>query len=81
MTNSSQNSFVDADYEDPFRPPTGSRPIKCEHCGETYESKEMFWDSEYEIWVCRNWPKCSGAGYGVDIHDVANPSSKGESPT
>jgi len=78
MTSSKQDSFLNADYEDPFQPPAGSRPVKCEYCGEIYESKEMFWDSECEIWVCRNWPKCNGAGYGVDIYDVVNSSCEGK---
>ena len=70
MVNSNRDSFMNADYDDPFQPPVGSRQVKCLVCGEKYQSSEIKWDCEAQLWVCRNWPKCSGAGYGISIDDV-----------
>ena len=58
------------DYNDPFRPPKKQCVAYCIHCNQTYSSAEMKWDPIDCLWVCRDWPKCSGAGFGCDIHPL-----------
>ena len=58
------------DYNDPFRAPAVVRPVRCEHCGEVYSSAEIKWSSVDEIWVCKNYERCGGRGYGFDIEDA-----------
>ncbi|HEX6964100.1 MAG TPA: hypothetical protein VF175_19690 [Lacipirellula sp.] len=64
------DDFLNADYNDPFQPPAGVRPVRCLHCGEVYPSSEIRWSRRADLWVCKNYDKCGGAGYGMDIHDA-----------
>ena len=72
---SNRNPPAPADYEDPFRPPRPPRNVRCLHCYEEYPSSLMRWDGLSELWVCKNAPRCDGAGYGLDIHDSAGTSN------
>lgn len=58
--------------DDMFKPPRQSRLVRCLHCEDTYQSKEMVFEKRggwLKLWHCKN-KDCSGAGYGFDIHDV-----------
>ena len=53
---------------DPFAPKRGSnRLLFCIHCGSVLGENEVKWDSEMEIWRCKNHPDCDGAGIGFDL--------------
>ncbi|QDU56746.1 hypothetical protein Pan181_29560 [Aeoliella mucimassa] len=60
------------DYRDPYRPPKRACEVFCIRCGECYPSTQMKWDSNYTLWVCKNWPSCVGAGFGVDVHETTD---------
>jgi len=70
MARHENEGFLNADYDDPHQPPPWSRPVRCEVCQQVYQSEEMWYDLDSELWVCRNWPECSGAGYQVDIYNT-----------
>ncbi len=78
MGHHNDESFLDADYDDPYQPPPWSRPVRCEICQQIYLSDEIWYDTDSELWVCRDWPKCSGAGYQIDIHDTKDRKGKTE---
>ncbi len=59
----------DVARDDPFGPPAHSRPVKCLHCGRTFDSALMTWDPLTESWGCP-MPGCDGKGYGYDLHDL-----------
>lgn len=64
-----QNDLNNPDFEDPFRPDLSSEKIvKCLHCGDAYKEKEIRWSKIADMWVCKNYPRCDGAGLGFDIH-------------
>ena len=50
----------------------------CLHCLERYDSSEMKWDEDCEIWVCKNYEQCGGAGFGMDIHDATQNRMPGQ---
>lgn len=57
------------DFNDPFRPDLNSEKIvKCLHCGDEYKEKEIKWSKTVDMWVCKNYPRCDGAGLKFDIH-------------
>lgn len=57
------------DLNDPFAPDLKSEKIvMCIHCDQEYKEKEIKWDEKSELWVCKYWPTCDGAGLGFDIH-------------
>lgn len=60
------------DHSDPFKPPTPPVEVICLHCGERYCSNLMRWDGLHELWVCKNWPICNGAGVAFDVCDVTD---------
>lgn len=64
------NQLLPPDYSDPYQPPTPPERVKCLHCEKEYISDEMKWDGVHGFWSCKYFPKCDGAGYGVDIFDV-----------
>lgn len=64
-------NLVAADERDPFGPPLALCEVYCIHCGEKYWSDQIKWDPAEQLWVCRHWPECGGAGFGIDIHDVS----------
>ncbi len=76
MGRHNNESLLDADYDDPFQPPW-SRSVRCDVCKQIYQSEEMWYDTPSELWVCRDWPKCRGAGYQIDIYDAKH--QKGDS--
>jgi hypothetical protein len=64
--------FADS-TSDPFHPPTDSVEVCCLHCGQTYQSSEITWETrQYPdgvvrgFWVCPI-EGCDGAGFGFDI--------------
>lgn len=65
------------DMNDPFRPPTPPIKVTCIHCEQKYRSSKMKWDGKQELWCCKNHPKCSGAGFGIDIFDSRQDGSEG----
>ncbi len=70
MGRHNKEDFLNADYDDPYQPPPWSRPVRCEICRKVYQSEEMWYDIGSELRVCRDWPKCCGAGYQIDIYDA-----------
>ena len=64
-----KNKKIDGDFNDPFAPNLNSeRIVVCLHCGEEYKENEIKWDKKADLWVCKNYPRCDGAGLGYDIH-------------
>jgi hypothetical protein len=61
---------LQADYNDPFGPPQKLALVTCLLCDETYLSSEIAWSALGELWVCKNYARCGGAGYGIDIFDA-----------
>lgn len=64
------------DYNDPFQPPQRERLVRCLHCDELYSSSEIQWSPTADLWVCKNYPHCDGAGFGFDIHDAVGGEGK-----
>lgn len=60
------------DHNDPYGPPQSICEVFCIHCGQRYWSDQIKWDPAEQLWVCRDWPNCSGAGFGVDIIEVTD---------
>ena len=59
---------IEGDFEDPFAPnPNSEQIVTCIHCGEEYKENEIKWNKEADLWVCKNYPSCDGAGLGFDI--------------
>lgn len=53
---------------DPFAPKRGSsRLLFCLHCRNVCTENEVKWDSESGIWMCKNFPECTGGGVGFDL--------------
>ncbi|MFC1995596.1 HNH endonuclease signature motif containing protein [Chloroflexota bacterium] len=53
---------------DPFASKWGSYGlVYCLHCGDIYPENKAKWDTDEEIWRCKNYPDCSGAGIGYDL--------------
>lgn len=66
-----QDDSQNPDLEDPFRPNLSSeKMVKCLHCGHEYKEKEIKWSKTADMWVCKNYPRCDGAGLGFDIHHI-----------
>jgi hypothetical protein len=56
------------DRSDPYAPRWNSTAtVCCMNCGESYCENEIWWQPEATLWVCKNWPKCDGAGLGFRI--------------
>jgi hypothetical protein len=57
--------------------------VRCLHCGEEYEAKEMKYEnrfgSETPIWWCAK-KDCDGAGFGYDIFPKDHPMVKDDEP-
>lgn len=69
MGNKKRKPNYAPDYNDPFGPPKVVRPVRCLHCNEVYPSSEIKWSPMDDIWVCKNYERCGGKGYGFDIDD------------
>lgn len=60
---------INPDFDDPFAPDLSSERIVVRiHCGEKYKEKEIKWSKTTDMWMCKNYPRCDGAGLGFDIH-------------
>ena len=65
---SKHNKEKEPDLDDPFGPNlNSSRIVKCRHCGDKYQEKEIKWIPKEGLLYCKNYPKCDGAGLGFDI--------------
>jgi hypothetical protein len=63
------------DPNDPFAPDlSSSEPVCCSVCRETYAEKEIRWDAEATLWVCKYWPECRGSGLGFAIFHHNGPA-------
>jgi len=67
-----KKAVAEPDFNDPFGPPDEVVRVRCLHCNEEYDSNEITWNGQSELWVCKNYEKCGGAGYGMDIFDAEN---------
>lgn len=66
--NNKDISDEEPDFNDTFAPNlNSSRIVKCLHCGDEYQEKEIKWIPERGMWYCKNYPTCDGAGLGFDI--------------
>lgn len=63
--------IANGDFDDPFAPDVrSSAPVRCLHCGDTYQEKDICWNDSSRAWCCPNFFNsigCDGAGYGFDI--------------
>jgi hypothetical protein len=60
------------DYKEPFGPPSTLCQIYCIHCHKKYWSDQIKWNQRDELWVCRDYEFCGGAGFGIDIVEVTD---------
>lgn len=53
---------------DPFAPKWNSiKLVYCLHCGDIYPESKAKYDSKADMWWCKNYPDCNGAGIGFDL--------------
>lgn len=61
---------------DEFQPPMPSVRLRCIHCGEECDSRDMVyrWSDEEQFgrWCCPT-PGCDGKGVGLDLWECENP--------
>ena len=69
MAKKVQQGFLESDpMQDPFRPDLNSdKLVWCIHCSHIYKEKEVKLVKEENMWYCKHYPKCNGAGVGIDI--------------
>jgi len=59
-------------HNDPYGPPQIVCEVFCIHCGKRYYSDQIKWDPVAKLWVCRDWPRCGGAGFGINIIEITD---------